>query len=198
MGMTMSMQRLHPEELLRALGDPERGLRLAAYVPLPMPQALIAQLRGKLAAAPPQQRSALEQKLQEAGNPRSLGLDKSWHLVHYVLSGSRSLDIAGPGSPATEQIILGIHKTAYDVGYGPALYLFADEVQHCASVLASISDASLRHRLDGSKKYQQEIYGGGWSGDAEEGQFILDVIATMRSFFVDAAASGDCLFKSVT
>jgi len=198
MGMTMSMRRLVPGELLSAIGDPEYGGRLSTYVPMPMPPAIVEKMREKLAAAPPERRAAIEKRLQDAGDPRALGLDKAWHLIHFLLSGATSMDVAGPGSAPAAQIILGIHKTAYESGYGPALYLFADEVQRCATVFSSIPDQSIQDRLINSKNVEREIYGGVWSGNEKEGEMLLGVISRVRTFFTEAADAGDGIFKAIT
>ncbi|HVH36263.1 MAG TPA: YfbM family protein [Tahibacter sp.] len=78
----------------------------------------------------------------EAENPfeGQIGLDKSWHAIHYVLTGT-----AGPDGSVLGDAILGGREIGPDLGYGRARLLPADRVHEIADALAAVD---FRERFD--------------------------------------------------
>jgi len=112
------------------------------------------------------------------GHPR-LELDKAWHGVHYVLSGT-----VEPGESLLSQAVLGGTEIGDDFsGYGPARCFTAEQV---ADLAAALADAD--PHFDAQRMNELEIYPFGWSGEARD--WILDELANLRTFYADAAANG--------
>jgi len=87
-------------------------------------------------------------------------LDKAWHCLHYLLSGSarggegpRSFLLQG-GAPVGDEALSEI---------GPARVFSAAEVSVIADALASVTRHSLLTRLDPKKLEKLDIYPGRWS-----------------------------------
>src|SRR5579859_1183536 len=61
-------------------------------------------------------------------------LNKAWHAIHFVLTGSR----LGGSAPLNFLVDEGTPVGAVDVGYGPARVLTSDQVRQLADALAAI------------------------------------------------------------
>lgn len=86
-------------------------------------------------------------------------LDKAWHALHYLLSGS-ARDGEGPlafllkgGTPVGDE----------DFGYGPARVFQPAEVSAIADALAGVSQRTLLPRFDLKKFERLDLYPGRWS-----------------------------------
>lgn len=86
-------------------------------------------------------------------------LDKAWHCLHYLLTGS-ARDGEGPlafllkgGAPVGDE----------DLGYGPPRVFRPLEVATIADALANVSQRSLMPRFDLKKLEKLEVYPGRWS-----------------------------------
>lgn len=86
-------------------------------------------------------------------------LDKAWHALHYLLTGS-ARDGEGPlafllkgGTPVGDE----------DFGYGPARVFHPSEVSAIADALAGVSQRTLLPRFDLKKFERLELYPGRWS-----------------------------------
>jgi hypothetical protein len=86
-------------------------------------------------------------------------LDKAWHCLHYLLTGS-----AQGGEPPLNFILNGGAPVgAEDVGHGPARVFRALEVAAIAEALSRLEVASLLPRFDPKKLEKLGVYPGGWS-----------------------------------
>ena len=113
-----------------------------------------------------------------------LEIDKAWHGLHYLLTGS-ARDTEGP----LGQAILGGTEIGDDGGYGPARYLLPDEVKAVSIALEKVADAELRNRYDASALSAANVYPGGWD-DPETLEWLLEAFGELQSFYRGAAARG--------
>jgi hypothetical protein len=129
------------------------------------------------------------QPLREAGafgeHPDVLELDKSWHTLHYLLTGS-----AEPSDSALGWAILGGKEIGPDLGYGPARLLTAAEVQEIASALAQVSSEDLTQRFDLDKMIASEIYA---CRDEGELDLALECFGRLKPFYAESAARGSAI-----
>jgi len=127
--------------------------------------------------------------LREAGafgeNPDVLELDKSWHAVHYLLTGS-----AEPSPSALGRAILGGKEIGPDLRYGPARLLTASEVQETASALSLVSSQDVTPRFDLNKMRASEIYACRDEGDLALAHEYLD---RLKSFYAQSVARGSAI-----
>jgi hypothetical protein len=117
-------------------------------------------------------------RLGSNGHPR-LELDKAWHGVHFVLSGT-----VEPGESLLSKAVLGGTEIGDDFsGYGPARFFTAEEAAEVAAALAHAQP-----HYDAERMNELEIYPFGWSDEARD--WILGELANLRTFYADAAANG--------
>lgn len=113
-----------------------------------------------------------------------LEIDKAWHGVHYLLTGSAQ-DAEGP----LGQAILGGTEIGDDGGYGPARYLLPEEVKGVAIALENVADDQLRNRYDAAALSAANVYPGGWD-DPDNLEWLLEAVGKLQSFYRGAAANG--------
>jgi len=120
-----------------------------------LPEAKIAALR-----ASPDEVYAVIDGAYNAPEQGFVDLDKAWHCLHYLLSGSAQ---AGEG-PLAFLLAGGAPVGDVDLGgAGPARVFTASEVAAIAGALAEVTEATLLARLDPKKLEALGIYPGRWS-----------------------------------
>jgi hypothetical protein len=114
---------------------------------------------------------------------RRLDLDKSWHGLHYLLTGT-----AWDGAPPFSLAILGGAEIGEDTGYGPPRYLTPEEVRAVAGALHRTPHESFLARFDPAAMNAAEIYSGGWENCAA--QAMRQQLGHLAEFYASAAADG--------
>ena len=126
-----------------------------------------------------------------------LDLDKSWHAIHYLLTGS-----AWEGEPPLSYLLIGGEEVGdIDVGYGPARVLRPDEVRTFDGALSSISADDLRRRFDPKAMMKEDIYPNIWDRDLQQDDvlgYVLDNYQGLQAFVHDASAKGKGLLIYMT
>jgi Domain of unknown function (DUF1877) len=129
-------------------------------------------------------------------NPdQRLSLEKSWHGLHFVLTGSawegeEPLNfLASGGQPIGEE----------DVGYGPARALFATGVAALDKALASVNEDEFRRRFDLAGMVRAEVYPSIWDEPLanlleEYGSYFQE----FKSFVHTAAERGYAIVVAIT
>ena len=126
----------------------------------------------------------------DEGDPNceaSLDIDKSWHLIHFLLTGSAWEGTA----PLADAVLGGVELGDEDVGYGPARFLIPDRVGEVAQALARIGGDELWRRFDPAAAAAAEIYPEGWSQDDRE--YVVGNYEDVVSFFRRAADAGNAV-----
>ncbi len=95
-----------------------------------------------------------------------IDIDKSWHVIHYLLTG----DAEATDSP------LSLLQRAYpsigdqDIGWGPAFAIDAESMAEFARAVQPIRLSDFRYRFDPVRMSTEEIYlGGSFEADDDEG-----------------------------
>jgi uncharacterized protein DUF1877 len=114
-----------------------------------------------------------------------LDIDKTWHVIHFLLNGDPWDGI----QPLVNVVLGGTQISTEDLGYGPARYLTISEVRDVAAALAPISSEELMSRFDAQAVMRAKIYPEGWTGDAEDREYIATYFDGLKEFFAEAAAS---------
>ena len=113
-----------------------------------------------------------------------LDIDKSWHIIHFLLTGE---SWGGEGAAASA-ILGGTDLPDTDAGYGPFRYLTAAEVKQVAEALAGIASGELWSRLDPDKTEAAEVYPGRWGDDGEvERTYVIQNYEALRAFYARAS-----------
>jgi uncharacterized protein DUF1877 len=118
-------------------------------------------------------------------NEDGLSLEKSWHSLHYLLTGT-----AGKSDSVLGKTILGGKEIGPDIGYGPARYLEPSEVKEIAKVLKNVSKKDLAVRFDLRAMQAAKIYA---CRDADELELAQDYFAQMTDYYGEAAKRGDAM-----
>jgi hypothetical protein len=114
-----------------------------------------------------------------------LDLDKAWHGVHYVLSGT-----VEPGESLLSRAVLGGTEVGEDFsGYGPARCFTVAQVAELAAALGAVEiEKEVAARFDPQRMAELQVYPFGWSEDDRE--WVLSAFAGLRNFYANAAAEG--------
>jgi hypothetical protein len=115
-----------------------------------------------------------------------LDIDKSWHLIHFLLNGTAW---EGTG-PLGQAILGGIELEGTDAGYGPFRLLTPAEVSAISEALLTVSGEELWKRFDAQKAQAAEIYPQDWSGAEHERGYVLDRYSALQRYFQRASAHG--------
>ena len=122
-----------------------------------------------------------------------LCLGKTWHAIHFALTGSR----LGGDAPLNFLASEGTPVGDVDVGFGPARVLTSGQVKELASALAPLDDQTFGGRLDASALDAESIYPGAWR---RNGLGVDDVAANygaLRSLVLRLAEAGQGLLLYV-
>jgi len=124
-----------------------------------------------------------KQDLLSRDDEKSLSLEKSWHVLHYLLTGT-----AGDAPPPLGNAILGGKKIGGDVGYGPARFLTPAQVREVAEALAATSKDELIRRYDVAAMERAKIYTFRGEDVMEDGLYYFDKLA---EYYAEAAELGN-------
>lgn len=121
---------------------------------------------------------------QASGKGASISLDKAWHGVHYLLCGKLE-----PGPDLASQAVMGGTEVGEDLGYGPARYFDATEVDAIARELSRPNlEAEMTARFDPAQMANLGIYPGQFDA-GDDRQWLMDAFHKLRQFYVDASAA---------
>jgi hypothetical protein len=107
---------------------------------------------------------AVEELVTPAGRAaRCLRLEKAWHGLHFLLTGS-----AWQGDGPLGFLVDGGEEVGQDLGYGPARLFPPDAVERLDSLLAAVSEEELWSCFDPETMEAEGVYPGIWDEDEEE------------------------------
>jgi len=124
----------------------------------------------------------------------ALDLDKSWHLIHFLLTGE-----TWSGEPPLGNVVLGgTELPETDAGYGPFRYLVPSEVREASNALASITAEDLWARFDAKQVKEAKVYPSPWIGDSTEREYVTQNYEALRRYFTEAARSGNAMLLYIS
>lgn len=116
-------------------------------------------------------------------------LGKSWHAIHFGLTGSR----LGGEEPLNFLVAEGSPIGDIDVGYGPARALTSGQVRALAEAIASIDPDELGRRLDATDLDAESIYPGAWRRNGLGVDSVATSYREMRALILRLAETGQGL-----
>jgi hypothetical protein len=182
-----------PYDMMAAIKDQLRGKASAKRAAMEAARASAQQISDALRNSnrppgpiTPAEMRAVMRPLVEAGafgdDHDVLNLQKSWHTLHYLLTGS-----AEPVDTPLGKAILGGSDVGPDLGYGPARLLRAEEVQVVATALAALSPEDVARRFDLPTMQGVGIYA---CDSEDELPLALEFFEQMQDFYTESAARG--------
>lgn len=129
-----------------------------------------------------------------APKDRSVYLDKAWHGIHYLLTGSS----AGTASLASK-VIFGGESFGPDQGYGQAQLLTPTEVKAIAALLTTETPERLAARYEPKALERAEIYPSViWVREGKEAlDYVLTFYKKLVVFYQQAAERGNAVIFAV-
>jgi hypothetical protein len=109
-----------------------------------------------------------------------LDVDKSWHGIHFLLTGS-----VREGDAPLKWVIFAPSELGEDLGYGSARVLKADEVAEVSKALAPVTPDKLKRKCDWNLMNDSEIYPQGWRAGDED--YIAENFAALKKLYESAA-----------
>jgi hypothetical protein len=139
-------------------------------------------------AAPPQPNGS--------HNPdRPFDVDKQWHAIHYLLTGSPD-PVAGPLG-----IIMGEFEDVGEAqGYAPAWFISPEAIKASHEALQALRDEELRERYDPAAMVRDQVYlAEALAKEGDEGLgFLLEDLQRLRAFVRAGAERSQGAFAFVT
>jgi hypothetical protein len=189
------MQAMNPDQMATVLSRLPEPLRQQLEKSMGQSSAQMAAGQGKADLLKLLQDKLVNRTRSGGAQRETLSLEKAWHGVHYLLTGS-----AEPGATLRSQAVLGGVELGEDPegfsGYGPARYFRATQVREISAELSRPElEAEAAARFDPAKMSQMEIYPG-WSGDQDK-EWLMDAFRRLRDFYANAAANGRAIVTSL-
>jgi len=126
--------------------------------------------------------------------PAALDLDKSWHLIHFLLTGTAW----GGDGPLAAAILGGEALEATDAGYGPFRYLLPGDVKAVSAALDEVEADRLWANFDADEVTAADIYASPWDGGEEEQQYVAQNFNDLKRFYREAAAADSGLLLYIS
>jgi hypothetical protein len=132
---------------------------------------------------------------EDAEDGTLIDIDKAWHGIHYLLTGT-----AWEATTTLGRVILGgAPLDSTDAGYGPVRLLEQREVADIAAALSALDDTVLRARFDPSAMERLDIYPSVWAeGESVLEEYLLPNLAALRKLYAEAAATGSAVIAGIT
>lgn len=125
----------------------------------------------------------------------STDLDKAWHGIHFLLTGS-----VWEGEEPLNFLLGGELIGTEDVGYGPARALHSKQVENVDAQLSVISTDDFRRRFDPVRMTQESIYPEIWNRDPAEDDtlgYLVDYFETLKTFVHKARENKQALLIAI-
>lgn len=116
-----------------------------------------------------------------------LDLGKSWHVLHFVMTGTAA------EAPLPEGLLLsGGREVGEDLGYGAARVVTAEQTAACAAHLAGLAIDAEAGRIDGETMRRLGVYGAEQEA-SELAEEIRDGLLRLRDYLAKAVSQGEGL-----
>ncbi|MEZ6143734.1 MAG: YfbM family protein [Zavarzinella sp.] len=133
------------------------------------------------------------ENLLDDGNIDQVSLEKSWHGIHFTLTGT-----AWEGDPPLNFILGGGQEVGEDIGYGAARIIKPEDVVEINGQLGDFSDDHFAQRFDLNLLEENEIYPQIWDEPLEDLlEEYTDYFRATRELIVRAAGKGQALLVAM-
>lgn len=119
----------------------------------------------------------------EDEDARTVDLDKAWHAVHFLLTGTE-WEVVGEAG----QAVLGGEPVGEDLGTGPLRVVAAADVVTTSLALAALDEQELRGRYDPARMRELQIYPDVWDEEDVLDEYVLPAFRDLAGLYARAAA----------
>jgi hypothetical protein len=195
MGMYLSLAAVSDATIDRLLADPPLVWQIlapddpnavaAAREPPPGP-GLLGRLLGRKAPPPPPEPPPLELQPGEGDLGPDGDLEKSWHGIHYLLTGT-----AWEGDPPLNFLLAGGHELDIETGIAPPRAYRPAETRAIGAALAQVDEGELRRRFAPAEMMRLEIYPEIWDRSPDEDDtlgYLMEHLGRLRSGLASVVA----------
>jgi hypothetical protein len=185
-GIVFSLIRVRPETV-DALRDSPKGVAEFVYGDSSLYEAPSPGLLQRLFGKPEPEPRPIPVRREDD----EIDLDKSWHIVHYLLTGSDNATDSPLNIIADESDRLA----DIDLGLGPPFVIHPEVVSRFAAAAAELSDEQFLSRLHPSEMPLETLYlGDSVRDDPDEmGEYAVENFHFLRTFARAAADAGDAV-----
>ena len=183
-------------DLAMAVQEDQLLAEALAHLPPEARPAAEARMRGAMARA--SDSSGGRSRIVQLGPLEpALDLQKSWHMLHYLLTGHADM------APASGDVILGGEPLGDDLGYGPARLIDTAATKAFAGFLARQDLAQLQARIDIPLMERSHVYGlpigvGEAEARADVGREVAWSFPALKAYVDARAAAGDGLLTWIS
>jgi Domain of unknown function (DUF1877) len=117
-----------------------------------------------------------------------LDIDKSWHGIHFLLTGSE-----WEGNPPARDVILGGVAYGEDIGYGPARFLNSEEVKNVDAFLSGLDSDHLQSKFNAEELGTNDIYPNNWN--TEDCDYLAGYFDDLKAFYKKAAGENKMVIQ---
>ncbi|CEG28813.1 YfbM family protein [Bacillus sp. B-jedd] len=144
----------------------------------------------KVLKANPDEAGDLVYEMEEI-EEQELDIDKSWHGIHFLLSGVADLD--APADGHIGRAILGGHELGEDMGYGPLRYFEPNEVREIYQELKQTAPEELAGRFDLNELNRHEIYPMNKRWSEEDKEYLVENYDFLLRYYETAAGKNEAM-----
>jgi Domain of unknown function (DUF1877) len=132
--------------------------------------------------------------LEAQDKSQVLDIDKSWHGIHFLLTGEQH-----GGEPPASLPVLGGVEFGPEISYGAARYLTADQVKEAAAHLAATPVERLKERYQPQALEDEDIYPTGmWESEGDQAfDYLAHWYELLRSFYARAATRDQAMLLAI-
>ena len=190
MGVVFGLIRVRPEDVA-VLRDRPEAVEAFMNGDLAIPQPGGGGFLSRLFGGKPPEGDA---HVPARRNDDEIDLDKSWHVIHYLLTGS----IERTDSPLSLIADNRDPLADIDLGMGKPSVIAPADVKAFAAAVASLTDDDFLARFDAQKMPSRELYMGDVAAEANDEfkEYVLEYFHELRDFARTAADAGDALLTS--
>jgi hypothetical protein len=201
MGNYLSLTAVSDATIERLLADPPLVWQIlapddpnavAAARDRPPAPGFFGRLMGRKAAPPPPEPPPLALQRGEGDLGRDGDLEKSWHGIHYLLTGT-----AWEGDPPLNFLLAGGRELDIETGMAPPRVHGAAESRIIAAALSRVDEAELRRRFAPEEMMRLEIYPEIWDRGPETLDHLLEDVVTLRRALERVVAQGHGLLVMI-
>lgn len=189
--MILNLSRI-PEDVRVALHENPESISKMLYPEFDAEPIKKSGLFSRLFGKKPESLPLNQESLHTISESDSIDIDKTWHALHFLLTGS---DWEGD-FPRGFLVSCGEAVGDVDVGYGPARSFAPTQVNEIATYLSELDRTELRHRLDPEKMQNLKIYPSVWKDCKnidEEWSYLQWGLDEVTKFAVESSKENSAL-----